>query len=145
MTLPACSDTFTDTQEADALKAFNAGIMVGISATEFAPEELINREQAATALTRVFKRAMIPGWTFETDAQHPLKFDWPAAFSDDANISHWAREGVYFVAASGIMHGIGNNMFSPRAMTTAQQAAGYATATREGALIIALRMVENLS
>jgi hypothetical protein len=35
-------------------------------------------------------------------------------------------------------------MFSPRAVTTAQQAIGYATATREQALIIALRMVENL-
>ena len=40
--------------------------------------------------------------------------------------------------------GVGNNMFAPRAITTAEQAAGFATATREQALVIALRMVENL-
>ena len=40
--------------------------------------------------------------------------------------------------------GTGNNMFSPRAVTSAQEASGNATATREQALIIALRMIENI-
>ena len=99
-------------------------------------------EQAATALTRSFRRWAIPGSTFATDAQHPLNFAWPPLFADDANISYWARESVYFMAANGIILGTGENRFSPQAITPAQQAIGYATATREQALVIALRMAE---
>ena len=142
--LPASADRFTDTSDAYVLRAYNAGLMVGVSATEFAPNAILNREQAATALTRGFKRATIPGWTFETDREGLLQFTWPALFADDANISYWARESVYFMAANGIILGVGNNMFAPRAITAAEQAAGFATATREQALVIALRMVENL-
>ena len=141
---PASADRFTDTRDSYVLRAYNAGLMVGVSATEFDPGAMLTREQAATALTRCFKRATIPGWTFATDREGLLTFDWPARFADDANISYWANESVYFMVSNGIIHGTGNNMFSPRAITTAQQAARYATATREQALVIALRMVENL-
>ena len=142
--LPTIVNPFTDTRDPYALRAFNTGLMVGVSETRFDPYALLTREMAATALTRVFKRATIPTWTFATDADYPLDFEWPALFADDAHISSWARESVYFMVANGIILGTGNNMFSPRAVTTAQQARGYATATREQALIIALRMVENL-
>ncbi|MCL2216144.1 MAG: S-layer homology domain-containing protein [Defluviitaleaceae bacterium] len=142
--LPAITDPFVDTRDQYVLRAFNTGLMVGISSTHFDPHTLLNREMAATALTRAFKRATIPGWTFATDADHPLQFAWPAQFADDGNISGWARESVYFMAANGIILGTGNNMFSPRAVTNEQQARGYAQATREQALIIALRMIENL-
>ncbi|MBQ3078323.1 MAG: S-layer homology domain-containing protein, partial [Clostridia bacterium] len=70
-------------------------------------------------------------------------FDQPAPFADDADISDWARNSVYFMAANGIILG-DNNIFSPRAVTGEQQAAGYANATREQALLIAVRMVEKL-
>jgi len=133
---------FTDTRDTDALKAYGAGLMVGVSATSFSPDSLITREQASTALTRSFKRAALPGWSFASDAEHKLDFTYPAPFADDADISAWARESVYFMAANGIIHGVGSNMFAPRAMTGAQQSSGYATATREQALIIALRMIE---
>ena len=142
--LPELNNPFTDTQSVDALKAYNAGIMVGISATEFAPDTILNRETAATALTRVFKRSTMTGWTYATDADFPLNFTRPAPFADDANISGWARDSVYFMFANDIIRGTGNNMFAPRATTTAQQAEGYANATREAALLIALRMIENL-
>lgn len=45
----------------------------------------------------------------------------------------------------GAVNGIENNMFAPRATTTQQQAEGYAQATREQALLIAVRMVQNLA
>jgi len=143
-TLPAASGTFTDTSDEDALKAYNAGIMVGISDTEFSPGALLDREQCATALTRIFKRATMPGWSFATDGDFHLTFIHPTPFTDDEAISDWARESVYFMVANKIMEGIGNNMFAPRNVTGAQEAQGYATATREQALIIALRMIENL-
>ena len=142
--LPAITNRFSDTTNAYVLRAYNSGLMVGVSAAEFAPNTLLNREQAATALTRSFKRATIPGWTFANDREGLLNFTRPTPFADSANISGWARESVYFMSANGIIQGTGNNMFSPRAVTNAQQAAGYAQATREQALLIALRMVENL-
>ena len=140
--LPAVTNPFADTRDTDVLKAFNMGLMVGISDREFAPSVLLNREQAATALTRVFKRSTMPGWTFETDANFRLNYTRPSAFADDANISSWAKDSVYFMVANDVIRGVGNNMFAPRAVTTEQRARGYAQATREQALAIAVRMVE---
>ncbi|MCL2164639.1 MAG: InlB B-repeat-containing protein, partial [Oscillospiraceae bacterium] len=136
------SNPFIDTNDPDALKAFSAGIMIGYSDERFEPYILLNREQCATALTRVFKRAMIDDWTYETDSNYPLNFTWPAPFDDDAVISIWAKESVYFMAANGIIHGIGNNRFAPRATTSTEEATGYALATREEAIAIAVRMVD---
>jgi hypothetical protein len=142
--MPAVNNPFRDTRDPEVLKAYNANIMMGVSADMFAPDDLLTREQAATALTRVFKRAAIPGWTLATDANHRLDFGYIAPFRDDAHISDWARESVYFMAFHGIITGIGNNMFAPRAVTPEEQARGYAQATREQSLIIALRMVDTL-
>lgn len=47
------------------------------------------------------------------------------------------------MAANKIVEGDGGK-FMPRAVTTEEQATGYANATREQALAIAVRMVENL-
>ena len=48
------------------------------------------------------------------------------------------------MAAHNIIGGIGGNMFAPRADTDDERARGYAQATREQALAIAVRMVEKL-
>ena len=106
--------------------------------------KLLNREQCATMLTRVFKRTTMPGWTLETDGSFTLDYEQPAAFADDEEISGWAKDSVYFMAANGIINGMGGNLFAPRNMTPDQEALGYANATREQALAIAVRMVENL-
>lgn len=135
---------FTDTNDAEVLKSYHTSLMVGTSDTTFDPDTQLNREQAATALTRVLKRIYIPGWTFKTDGSYTLNFTMPAKFADDDKISSWAYESVYFMAANDIILGTGNNMFSPRAVTSAEQAANYAGATREMALIIATRIVDNL-
>ena len=142
--LPAVANPFTDTADPEILKAYNIGAVNGTSATTYSPNDLLNREQAAAMLTRVFKRVTLPGWTLATDASFKLDYTKPALFADDADISDWAKESVYFMAANNIINGVGNNKFAPKNTTTAQQAQGYANATREQALIIAMRMVENL-
>ncbi|MCL2775896.1 MAG: S-layer homology domain-containing protein [Oscillospiraceae bacterium] len=141
---PAASNPFTDTKDTDVLKAYNTGLMVGVSSNTFEPNTLLNREQAATALTRVLKRAYIPGWTFATDGNYTLNFTQPAKFADDANISDWAKPSVYFMVANGILSGVGGNKFAPKNVTSSDEAIGYANATREQALVISVRMVENL-
>lgn len=119
---------------------FTSGARSGLSP----PDSLLTREQAATMLTRVFKKASIPGWTLETDSQFTLKYTKPLPFADDSNISTWAKDSVYFMAANGVLKGIGNNSFGPRPITAAEIRINHACATREQALLIAVRMLGNL-
>ena len=142
--IPAVNNPFTDTTDVEVLKAFNVGITAGTAADEFSPDTLLNRETAATMLTRVFKKVSVVGWTLQTDGQFTLDYTQPAPFADDEKISTWARDSVYFMFANGIINGMGNNLFAPKATTDAEKAQGYATATREMAIIIATRMVLNL-
>ena len=142
--IPAVINPFTDTNDVEILKAYNIGAVNGTSATTYSPNDLLNREQAAAMLTRVFKKVSIPNWTLATDSQFALSFEKPALFADDADISDWAKDSVYFMVANGIINGVGNNKFAPKNVTSADEANGYANATREQALIIAVRMVENL-
>ena len=142
--LPAVINPFTDTKDIEVLKAYNVGITKGMSDTTFEPDKLLDRETAATMLTRVFKRVTIPGWTLAADGQFTLPYEKPAKFADDAKISDWAKDSVYFMAANEIIRGMGDNMFAPKNTTSEEAAKSYANATREQALAIAVRMVENL-
>ena len=139
--VPSAYNPFADTDDPDALKAYNAGIAIGVSANSFAPGSPLSREEAATMLARAFKKVFVRGWSFEADGQFPLQYAMPEPFADDGKISAWAKDSVYFMASSGIILGTGANMFSPRATTSEEQASGYANATREQALAIATRMV----
>jgi hypothetical protein len=141
---PTSPNPFIDTQSTDALKALNAGLMVGRSDNEFDPNTSLTREEAAMALTRVFKRVSIPGWNFGNDAEHPLQFESPPLFDDDMYINSWTREGVYFMAAMEIVQGMGDNLFAPRPVTDADRASNYGVALREHAIIMALHLIENL-
>ena len=141
---PAATNPFTDTNDVEVLKALNIGITNGTSADKFSPDVLLNREQAATMLLRTLKAAYIQGWTLATDGNYTLNFTMPTKFADDDKISDWAKPSVYFMAANGIINGTGNNLFSPRATTAAEEAALYASATREQSLAIAVRIVDNL-
>ena len=144
--IAASENPFTDTTDAEVLKAYNTGITAGTGdGTTFSPDAILNREQAATMLTRVYKKTAFDGWSLSTDGSFALTYDKPAAFADDANISDWAKDSVYFMAANGIIKGVGDGTkFAPKNTTTAEESIGYANATREQALLIAVRMVENL-
>jgi hypothetical protein len=146
---PVANNPFTDTSDPEVLKAFNVGITDGKNSKGdlFGPNDLLTREQAATMLTRVWKKVNFSGWTLKTDgnfdAQFKAAYSMPAKFDDDAKISPWAYDSVYFMAANHIVEG-SNGTFKPRAVTDAEKAIGYAQATREQALAIAVRMVKNL-
>ena len=139
---PASGNPFTDTIDIYARMAYNTGLMVGISANSFSPDMILNRETAATALTRVFKKWYYPEWSIATDDNFTLNYTRPSLFADNASISGWAWDSVYFMASNGIIQGFPDNTF--RARNSGDNPYGYADATREQALIIALRMVKNL-
>jgi len=141
---PVANNPFSDTNNIEVLKAYNLGITTGTSATTFEPNALLNREQAATMLTRTYKKATIDGWTIADDSKFPLEYTKSNTFADDKDISSWAKDSVYFMNANGIINGVGDNKFAPKNTTSAEEAVGYANATREQAIIIATRMVKNL-
>ena len=141
---PLSVSPFTDSEDTDVLKAMAVDVMVGIGGGMFAPDRLLNRQEAATALTRVLKRAYIEGWTYAGDPNYKLVYDMPPLFADDALIGGWARDSVYFMASHGIIRGKSNNMFAPRNTTEAEQAINYADATRQEAIIISFRTVDAL-
>ncbi len=138
------TNPFIDTQNAEVLKAYHLGITTGTSDNTFEPDAILNREQAATMLTRVYKKATINGWTIKDDSKYPLKYIRANTFADDNNISDWAKESVYFMNANGIIKGIEDNKFAPQNMTEEEEKSFYANATREQAIVIAVRMIENL-
>ena len=141
---PVANNPFVDTKNTEVLKAYNLGITTGTSAATFEPNALLNREQAATMLARTYKKATIDGWTIADDSKFPLEYTKSNTFADDKDISSWAKDSVYFMNANGIINGVGDNKFAPKNTTSAEEAVGYANATREQAIIIAVRMVENL-
>ena len=141
---PIAKNPFTDCDDPEVLKAFNLGVTNGTSTTTFSPDQILNREQAATMLTRAFKVVSMDGWALATDSQYPLTYEKPPVFADDDQISSWAKDSVYFMSANEIIKGVSGNKFAPKNTTAAEEAIGYANATREQALLIAVRMVQNL-
>jgi hypothetical protein len=67
--IPAVNNPFTDCSDVEVLKAYNIGAVNGTSTTTFSPDALLNREQAATMLTRVFKKVSLSGWTLAADSR----------------------------------------------------------------------------
>lgn len=131
---PAAPNPFKDTSNPQILKAFNLGIVKGTSTTTFSPKELTNREQVATMLSRAI-RVMAPQSDFSTTGA--------PSFSDQKDISDWALEHVMYMSRLGIIKG-SDGKFMPKAATTAQASAGYATTTREQAIAMNVRTFENM-
>ena len=136
VTLPVPrSNPFTDTTESDVLKAYQAGLIAGISPNEFAPDSNLTREQASVIFTRLYLKII----TNSVNTVIP-SYTRPVAFIDDASISDWAKESVYYMVSLNLISGIGEQRFAPRNITLADFATNYADLTREQAIILALRV-----
>lgn len=105
-------NNFTDTDNAHVVFLNKFGIIAGKSDTEFAPNDLLTREEAATIIHRLIKKTSpeleIPKLYYE--------------FNDDEYISDWARESVGVVCCIGIMQGVSNGNFAPIDNYTTEQA-----------------------
>lgn len=111
-----------DTTDEDILNIAKLGLINGVGNNKFDPDGLITREQAAKILMDTSKLLGLP---MENDGGN---------FADEGAMSEWAREGVYFCYAQGIMKGTGDNNFSP--------AKEY---SREMSIITIMRLHELLS
>lgn len=126
----------------DILKAYSLNITLGTGKDEFTPNDNITREQMAAMLTRAYKKSEFEGWSIERDDKYPLNYMGVQKFSDDDEISDYAKEAVYFMVRWGVIQGVGNNAFAPKGSIGLDE--GYGYATREQALAIALRSMKYL-
>ncbi len=85
--------------------------VLGMDDGTFHPNDPITREQMCTILTRYLKAK-----GFATGGEVTV-------FSDDAAISGYAKEGVYFCSTLGLILGMGDGTFSPGTYATRAQAA----------------------
>lgn len=100
----------TDNEHITILNALD--IIKGKSETEFAPNDLLTREEAAAIIFRLIK-------TVHSDwAATELWFD----FADEGDISDWSMDSIQRVCNMGIMKGVGDSKFAPKSNFTAEQA-----------------------
>ncbi len=122
----AGENPFTDTADADVLRAYGLGIVNGVSENRFAPNGALSREQAVTMLGRVYEltktNAVSGGAALEQGDQ---------VFADDAAIGDYARNYIYFFVGQGVVDGVGGNQFAPAAAMTREQAIKVAVETAD--------------
>ena len=93
--------TFNDTNDVNAQKMGYLGVVTGVGHGNFAPRDILTREQAAVMLSRLVAAL-----------GSPLQNNEPT-FADNSSISNWAFRYVGQVQGGGLMGETGGNRFSP--------------------------------
>ena len=93
---------FTD----PVLQCVKAGVMSGYSETKFGTQDTLTREQGAVILAKAFEVDPVSGRT---------------SFKDDKAISGWAVGSVKGMTKYGLLSGMGDNEFAPKATMTRAQ------------------------
>ena len=102
---------FSDTNNPKIEVLSGMGIINGKTATEFAPNDALTREEATVILLRMVN-ATVPVEVTE------MWFE----FDDIDNISDWAMDAVQTMCNMNVMNGVGNNNFAPKEVYTTEQA-----------------------
>ncbi len=100
---------FEDSDDLNVQKMAGLGVVNGIGDGKFDPDAKLSREQAAVILARL------------SEAMGKPLAQVAATFTDNSSISDWALVEVGQMQASGIMGGVGDNMFAPKADYTKEQ------------------------
>ncbi len=91
--------------------AYDLGLINGVDDVNFDPAGGITRESLAVILYRTYKQV-----GKDVDAER-------ASFTDDGEISDYAKDAVDAMVTLGIMEGMGDGTFSPKTTVTRAQAA----------------------
>lgn len=110
---------FTDVTEDDASRtaitwAAHAGVMMGYTATAFAPGENVTRQQLITALWRFEKLQEIPVDSEDSDL---------VGFKDAKSIREYARDAFRWACGAGIIAGTGDGRLCPNETASHEQLA----------------------
>ena len=88
--------------------AYHAGVVAGVSATQFAPNEALTREQMVTMLYGYAGRAeQLSG------SDGAL-----ASYQDQASVSDWAREAMAWAVSTGVITGTSTTTLAPQKIGT---------------------------
>jgi hypothetical protein len=109
------TNAFRDTDDPGILAAFALGITAGTGNNQFFPLGRLTRQQAAVMIMNTCRAVGFPGPDAAVSTEMPLPF------YDIDTAANWARTGISFVQAHGIMSGMGNNNFSPNTGYTREQ------------------------
>ncbi len=103
---------FADSADPNVIAAKMLGIINGRGNKQFAPNDFITREEAATLLMRT-AQYLGKEITIENNA---------TSYADDSKTSSFAKQPINFVSSIGIMKGTDNNQFNPKGTYTREQA-----------------------
>lgn len=106
-------DPFDDTDNPYVLKAYNLGIVNGISDTAFAPSKSITRQEICVMIFRTLKAS-----DFDTTIDMTLTFP----FNDANMIADWALGKVIYCYHNDIIHGTSYKLLDPLSNTSREQA-----------------------
>lgn len=109
--------TFADVEKGkwyydEVYDAYNNGIMVGVSDTEFAPNSIVTREMFVTALSRIAMTSV------EEYHEHDAGFT-------DVDIEKWYADAIEWAASDGIVYGITETEFGVGQAVTREQIAAF--------------------
>lgn len=93
--------------------AYNAGVVAGVSATQFAPNEVLTREQMVTMLFGYAGRE-------ETLSGSDGAL---AAYQDQTSVSGWARAAMAWAVSTGVISGTSATTLSPKKVGTRAEVA----------------------
>ncbi len=102
---------------AEVETAFKAGLVDGISSTDFAPEAQITREQIAVMLMNA--HAIVND---RSDSIEPIPYSL-APYTDASEVSAWARDAMTEAVAKKLIEGMSTDRLAPSAPATRAQAA----------------------
>lgn len=110
---PLADIRFDDTDNPQIERLSAIGVINGFGDGTFRPSEQITREQAAVILSRLYSY-------IENGNTHTIEGE-EHIYSDNGDISDWAKAGVNFAYNMGIMHGVGENRFEPQGSYSVEQ------------------------
>ncbi|MCL2343974.1 MAG: S-layer homology domain-containing protein, partial [Firmicutes bacterium] len=89
------------------------GITMGVSDTEFAPNQTVTREQIASLLMRY-----VAYTGQDTSARADL-----SGYMDASTVSAWALDGMMWAKAAGLVNGVTDTQMAPQGTATRAQVA----------------------
>ena len=111
-TANANNNPFIDTNNQEVLKAYNAGIISGTSATTFSPNSSLTREQLCVMLIRAIDAS---------GKRYELSTPFQKEYNDMDEISSWAKGSVKILNGYKIINGNGADL-DPKGIVTKEMA-----------------------
>ncbi len=96
----------------EVMRAYDEGIMVGVSDSEFAPESPVTREMFVTALSRIAMTSV-------------EEYHEPKSVFSDVKTGKWYSDAIEWAATEGIVYGVSDSKFGIGQNVTREQIASF--------------------